>query len=84
MVLKQSDDPKFPLYGELPSPTVAGAHGGPALMGGAAGGHFSGPVAGPYGLPPMGVPQVVGGPGIWGGPMPQVTFNGPQGEPRSM
>lgn len=28
MTLKQSDDPKFPLYGELPSPTMARGDGG--------------------------------------------------------
>lgn len=28
MTLKQSDDPKFPLYGELPSPTMAHGDGG--------------------------------------------------------
>lgn len=28
MVLRQSEDPKFPLYGELPSPTLAGGLGG--------------------------------------------------------
>lgn len=28
MTLKQSDDPKFPLYGELPSPSTARSDGG--------------------------------------------------------
>lgn len=81
MVLKQSDDPKFPLYGELPSPAVAGGHmGGPGAppMGML-------PPGGPFHpglsfLPPLGMPGGAGGPGMWaGGGM--APYGGPPGMP---
>ena len=45
MTLKQSDDPKFPLYGELPTPAVAGGALGMHPM------HGFGVGAGPGGMP---------------------------------
>lgn len=75
MVLKQSDDPKFPLYGELPSPAVAGHLGPPGAppMGVL-------PPGGPFHpglpfLPPLGMPGAPGAPGMWGGALP--PFGGP-------
>lgn len=68
MVLKQSDDPKFPLYSELPSPAVPGMpHGGPPGMGAP---FHPGGLAGMPFLPPVGLPGAGGGVGMWGPGVP--------------